>query len=79
MTAIGEDIPFTTEDKVIIKHYRRGYSRRQLLREFPDKPWTPGGLDYLLRKIDTTGCIERKKGSGRPKSMQPVVSILCNR
>ena len=79
MTAIGADIPFTTEDKVIIKHYRVGYSRRQLLREFPDKPWTQGCLDYLLHKIDTTGCIDFGLPLPFFLSMQPVVSILRNR
>ena len=63
-------MPFTNEDKIIIKHYRleKNYGRKRLLREFPDKGWTVGGLDTLLKKIDKTGGIERKKGSGRPKS-----------
>ena len=65
-------MPFTTEDKVIIKHYRLdlGYSARRLLRTFPRRPWTLGGLNTLLAKIDSTRSIDRKKGSGRPRSVR---------
>ena len=67
-----QDMPFTTEDKVIIKHYRLdlGYSARRLLRTFPSKPWILGGLNTLLAKIDSTRSIDRKKGSGRPRSVR---------
>ena len=56
-------MPFSTEDKIVIKHYRieKNYSAMKLLREFPDKNWTRSGLDYLLRKIDETGSTYRKK------------------
>ena len=63
-------MPFTAEDKVLIKHYRveKGYGRRKLMKEFPGKNWTEYGLQALLKKIDETGSIERRKGSGRPRS-----------
>ena len=40
-------MPFTFEDKIIIKHYRKDkkYGRKRLLAEFPDKRWSAGGLD----------------------------------
>ena len=40
-------MPFTEEDKIIIKHYRmdKGYGARRLLTEFPDRGWTRGGLN----------------------------------
>ena len=65
-------MPFSEEDKVIIKHYRidKGYGARRLLTEFPDKPWTKSGLEYLLAKIDETGSVERAEGSGRPRSVR---------
>ena len=49
-------MPFSAEDKVVIKHYRieKNYSAAQLPSEFPEKNWTRGGLDYLLHKIDET-------------------------
>src|ERR1043165_4517129 len=61
---------FTTEDKVLIKnlYLLKGYGANRLLVEFPTKNWTLGGLDYLLKKLRQTGTIDRKKGSGRPKS-----------
>lgn len=63
-------MPFSTEDKILIKHYRldKGYGRMRLLQEFPTKGWTAGGLGHLLRKIDETQSIARKVGSGRRKS-----------
>ena len=65
-------MPFTEEEKVIIKHYhvREGLGAKALLKKFPEKPWTRGGLDYLLRKIDETGSVERRRGSGRPKTIR---------
>ena len=47
---------FTVEDKHLIKVWReeKRYSSRWLL-EFPNKNWTRGGLDYLLKKIDHCG------------------------
>jgi len=52
-------MPFTVEDKHLIKVWReeKRYSSRWLLEEFPNKNWTGGGLDYLLKKIDHCGSI----------------------
>ena len=66
-------MPFSEEDRYIIKHYREkyGWGSKKILKELgqdPDKNWSREGIIYLLRKIDTTGSIERKKGSGRPRS-----------
>ena len=45
-------MPFSTEDKVIKKHYRLDkYEVKRLLKEFPNKGWTKGGLRHLLRKL----------------------------
>jgi hypothetical protein len=48
---------FSYEDKIIIKHYRieKGYGRKKLLEEFPNRGWTLGGLGDLLKKLDETG------------------------
>lgn len=71
-TTVVRVMPFTYEDKIIIKHYRLEYKlgRKQILRRFRHKDWSPGGLDYLLRKIDETGTIERSKGSGRKRTQR---------
>ena len=58
-------MPFTDEDKVLIKHYRltKGYGRKKLLKEFPEKNWSKTGLQKLLKKIGKTGDIKRKQYS----------------
>ena len=54
---------FSYADKIIIKHYRETYKwgRKKLIRNFPEKNWSPGGLDHLLEKIDKDKHVERKK------------------
>ena len=56
----------------MIKHYRETYKwgRKKLIRNFPEKNWSPGGLDHLLEKIDKDKHVERKKGSGRPRAQR---------
>ena len=70
-------MPFSSEDKGVIKRYRvdKHYSARKLLKEFPDKGWTLGGLHRLIKKIDDTGSIERRVGSGRPKTSRTEENI----
>ena len=65
-------MPFTTEDKILIKHYRldKKYGRRKIIHEFPNKPWSASGLDKLIKKIDNTGGTDRTNGSGRSKSVR---------
>ena len=45
-------MPFTDEDKYLIKHYRQnfGYGRKKLLKEFPDRNWSEGDLQKSLKK-----------------------------
>ena len=45
----------------------KGYSAKQLLKMFPEKPWTLGGLNHLIHKHDIIGGTHRKPGSGRPR------------
>jgi len=56
------------EDKILIKNLWecKRFSVRRLLREFPNKNWKRRTLDDFLRRLHTTGSIERKAGSGRP-------------
>ena len=77
---------FSKEDKIIIKHYRldKGYGRKKLLNEFPGKDWSAGGLDKLLRKVDEMQSVERKAGSGRPRTarteenIEIVEELICS-
>ena len=58
---------FSTKDKVILKHYPLDihYGVKSLLKEFPNKGWTKGGLGHLLCKLDKTGDFAWIPGSGR--------------
>ena len=70
-------MPFSVEDKTIIKHYRLTYKwgRKGLMKNFPQKNWSAGGLDVLLRKIDRTNDVVRKEGSGRKKTQRTEENI----
>ena len=67
------NMPFTDEDKIIIKHYRQFYkwgSQKILSTLGEGKDWTRPGVEYIIQKIDATGSHERRKGSGRPRSVR---------
>ena len=57
-------MPFTEEDKTIIKHYRseKVYWKTKSLEEFPNRSWTLGYLGTLLKKLNETGSVQRKAG-----------------
>ena len=62
---------FTKEDKIEIKclQENKSYDAKRILKEFPNKGWSLGGLSYLLQKIDQTGTVKRRKGSGRKRTV----------
>ena len=63
-------MPFSVEDKHTIKVLRAShqYGAVQLMKMFPNKRWTLGGLKTLIKKIGRCGIVERCCGSGRPRS-----------
>jgi len=65
------------EDKVLIKklHLSKGYGARKLISEFPDKSWKRSSLDKLLKKIQQTGIVQRKKGNGRSKTARTAQNV----
>ena len=72
-------MPFTEEDKIIIKHYRQNYgwgSRKIFSRIGNGKLWTRIGIQHLIEKIDKTGSHQRIKGSGRPQSARSRENIM---
>ena len=81
-------MPFSSEDKVIVKHYvmDKGYGYKRILKEFPDKNWSLGGLKKLIKRIkDREGDLARKKGSGEnnPKKLpdevlEEVEDLICS-
>ena len=52
--------------------------------EFPNKNWSIRSVNRVIKKIDTDGTTERKRGSGRPKSarnrqnIQRVSKLICS-
>ena len=59
------------EDKIIIKYLRQkfGYGAKRIIKDHPEKNWGLRNVNvgYLLKKIDETGDVKRREGSGRPK------------
>jgi len=55
--------PLTNDDKILIKILRleKGWSAVQVLRDFSARNWNRSTLWYLIKRIDTTGNIDRKK------------------
>ena len=60
----------TEEDKIIIKYLRQkfGYGAKRIIKDLPEKNWGLRNVGYLLKKIDETGDVNRREGSGKPKS-----------
>jgi len=70
-------MPFSRDDKHLIKLLRQDkhYSARYFLKEFPNRNWTLGRLNHLLKKIDNFGSIEWCAGSRRPRSAWTVANV----
>jgi len=67
----------TAEDCILIKNLRieKQWGAKRMITEFPNKKWSKASLNRLCKKIDTDGAIERKPGSGRPRSVRTVRNI----
>jgi len=72
-------MPFSVEDRSAIKVLRQDkqYGAETLLKMFPNKKWTLGGLKTLLRKIDATDSVERRSGSGLSRTVC-VPDVIAN-
>ena len=68
---------FNYEDKIIIKYLRTKWKQgaATIVKNHPEKSWTLSGVNKLLKKIDETGGVERKPGSGRPRSVRTEENI----
>jgi len=60
----------SNEDKILIKKslHLKGCTAKRLTDEFPEKSWTKCGVDKLFKKLWDTGTVNRRPGSGRPRS-----------
>jgi len=79
-------MPFTYEEKCFIKILRRekGLGAKRICSEYHQKKWSVSSVRDLLRKIDKTGSVERKPGSGCPRSVRTqrnisrVSELICS-
>ena len=75
-------MPYSLEDKHIIKHDHTKYKwgSQKILNQLGNgKKWSRGGIQKLIEKIDKTGSIVRKKGSGRPRSIDNIIGSFRKR
>jgi len=57
------------EDKILVKTlYSKGNTAKRLTDEFSEKSWTKHGVNKLFKKLRNTGTVNRRPGSGRPRS-----------
>jgi len=64
---------FSNEDKILIKSlYLKGYTANRLTDKFPEKSWTKHGANKLLKQLRDTGTVDRRPGSGRPRSEKKI-------
>jgi len=51
----------TVEDRLLIKALRieKGWPVDRMVAEFPARQWKWRTLYYFVRRIDSTGCVER--------------------
>src|SRR6218665_669594 len=65
---------FTEKDKISTKVLRQehGFGAKRFLNEFSSKGWCLSYVIKLLKKIDETGTVERKPGSGKTRTVENV-------
>ena len=61
---------FSDKDRILIKKslHLKGYTAKRLTDKFPEKSLTTLGVNKLLKKLRDTGTVDRRPGSGRPRS-----------
>ena len=66
------------EDKIIIKYLRQkfGYGAKRIIKDHSEKNWGLRYVGYFLKKIDKTGDVKKREGSGRPKSSRTEITSM---
>ncbi|CAM1326495.1 Uncharacterised protein r2_g3551 [Pycnogonum litorale] len=65
------------EDKILIRALRleTNLSLNRILAEYPNRNWNKTTVAHFLRKLSETGSIERRIGSGRPKTVRNAENV----
>jgi len=60
----------TKEDRILIENLflLKGYGAKRLIKEFPTKNWKKTTLNDFLKRLRDTSSVERRAGSGRPRT-----------
>ena len=68
---------YSYEEKVIVKYrqIKYNYGSTRIGNDYSEYEWNVNGIKKLLKKIDETGDVARKEGSGRPKSVRTEENI----
>ena len=64
-------IVFSKEDKIIIKndYEEKGWSAYKIWKDHSLKNWTYTSVKEVLKRLKDSGTINRKEGSGQPRSV----------
>jgi len=62
----------TKEDRILISELNtlKGFGAKKLINEFLSKGWKVSTVSNFLDKLKKTGTIERRPGSGRPRTVR---------
>jgi len=73
--------PLSYDDKILIRSLRleKGWSATRLLCEFPGRNWKKSTVCDLIKRLDAGGMVDRRKGSGRPRSVRTAENIAIVR
>jgi len=68
---------FMTDNKVLIFALQvdKGWGACKMMSEFPGRNWKLSSSSTLIKKIDKTGSLDRKVGSGQPRMVRTADSI----
>ena len=67
------------EDLILVKQLRKEkkWGAKRLCKEFPNKGWCVRTINRILSKVDNSGDITRKIGSGRPRSSRTSANVTA--
>jgi len=67
---------FSDAKKILMKSlYLKGYTAKRLTDKFPEKSWRKRGVNKLLKKLQDIGTVDRRPGSGRPRSARTAENV----